>query len=408
MNLRTLFHERKRRHDIFLLKQVQYILNDHFLIALVFIIGALAYQYAKWLKAVDHIESYWGIMYAIALALTIYLGEARTYVSGADIQYRLVQEGAFSAYFKAAFIHSLRFPFLMGGMILFVSYPYLLRVHYFNGRSWLGLLASYLLFRLVDMATQFYRFHWFARGETSWLRLLLFFLATGSFYLFLRLLFFYGFILSLLTAFGVLAFLYQRTKGLARFNYQTLLSQEERRFQRERRRLGLFVDLPQGRGVAKRRRYLDGILVHARDQLSPLTFLYARGFWRSPELFVLWLRLTLIGLLLVFILPAHWSTILIAILVQYLSHMQLLPLYRHYQDHVLLKTWPIDFKQQEKAFINTLSVPLLVQYGLIMLAFLHFGNALLAGSAITSGLLFIIVFTKLYLPWKVRKTKQVR
>ena len=104
--MRDLFIARKQRHFTQLLKYWRLVFNDHFIIALFFLFGALAYRYAQWLPTVTPAAWWvWPVM-LVWLTLVTQAGQLATLVQPADPVVLLPQTSAAQGYFRAAFYYS--------------------------------------------------------------------------------------------------------------------------------------------------------------------------------------------------------------------------------------------------------------------------------------------------------------
>lgn len=68
--MNKLFEKRRQRHFMLLLKYWRLVFNDHFVIALFFILGALAYSYSQMLPKIT--ANMWWPKWALVVFLTIF------------------------------------------------------------------------------------------------------------------------------------------------------------------------------------------------------------------------------------------------------------------------------------------------------------------------------------------------
>ena len=79
-------------------------------------------------------------------------------------------------------------------------------------------------------------------------------------------------------------------------------------------------------------------------------------------------RLTLLGMVIVFLLPAGWLSTLVVVLFIYLIATQLMPLYDQYESNVFIHIYPIPASQQQAGFKQLLAKVTALEALLIALA----------------------------------------
>ena len=116
-DIESLFAMRRAKWRTQNLKYLRYVLNDHFVLVLMFLIGFLAYQYAAFLQKMPE---HWlpGYLISIFVSLLIlFIGQLATFVETADQQFLLAKEQAVQRHLKAAVKNSMVLPIL----IIFVT-----------------------------------------------------------------------------------------------------------------------------------------------------------------------------------------------------------------------------------------------------------------------------------------------
>ena len=79
-------------------------------------------------------------------------------------------------------------------------------------------------------------------------------------------------------------------------------------------------------------------------------------------------RLTLLGMVIVFLLPAGWLSTVVVVLFIYLIATQLMPLYDQYESNVFTHIYPIPASQQQADFKQLLAKVTALEALLIALA----------------------------------------
>ncbi|WP_083800858.1 ABC transporter permease [Bacillus sp. m3-13] len=90
-------------------------------------------------------------------------------------------------------------------------------------------------------------------------------------------------------------------------------------------------------------------------------YLYLRTFLRSGDYFGLYLRLLIIGAVLLLTLPVGYATYLVPVLVLYLTGFQLIPMWRHHYNKLWLSIYPVQEKHRILAFTKMITVILISQ-----------------------------------------------
>ncbi|MDO4681119.1 MAG: ABC transporter permease [Aerococcus sp.] len=408
MQIEELFQKRRSEHQRQIFRYFKYIFNDHFVVALIFLLGALMFQYAKW---VDHLPqtphpSAWLWIWVIGMTLLIRFGHLATYLNEADIVFLLPAEHAMGNYMKLAYRYSLLLPLGTLAVALIASFPFLQAVH---GVTWPILGVIYLtlvLMKAIDLKVQSENGHHYTTIDRHVLSFgmsladvsLLSFgilerpvgalLLTGGFYV-------------------AMSYFLRPFEAGRRWDWEQLLQSEANRQQQIQAVLGLFVDVQKGEQTVRRRRWLDLTLPAFNRTRSVFQGLYARSFVREGAWFGLWMRLSVIGAILLFFLPNHPLSWGIMGLLLLLSGIQLLPLSRTYQRHPLLQIYPLDPSTKQPAFQQLLAKLLLLEWGLFVVIVVgrFFGDWPYILISLGIMLLVIGAFVGLYLPHRLSKKR---
>ncbi|MDK6369934.1 MULTISPECIES: ABC transporter permease [unclassified Aerococcus] len=398
--MKALFNKRQEKEFQDFLYYSRYIFNDHFVIALMFLVGALSLNYSRWVQALQGRQVIADGLLIVAFSLMTWLGGVRTYLKEADIQFLLALETEWKAYFKAAFRSSLLKQSFLAPLACFLAWPYLKWGLNWTGWELLALALSFILLKATGLMADMEAYQG-RSGQPAWLHLVLILLVYG------------------------LAFAYQAVWGLAlaggyalwqafhstwgdRWDWQTLLGDEGQAKQSLTSFLSLFVDLKAGKKQTKRRAYLDALTLSLDKAPSAHAYLYSRSFWRSTDLFPIWRRLTLVSLLLAFTLPKHGLTLVVFLLLNYASHFQLLPLAKAKEGQTMLKLYPESDDQGLRAFQGLLGQVYTFQVLVLSLALCLAGFGIWALVYLLTALVFEFLFIRYYLPRRLQKKKRAR
>ena len=293
--MKDLFLKRKQAFRKECVGYLRYVLNDHFVLFLLVLIGFLAYQYSQLLQ--NFPENHWPILLfvVIASALLLAWGGIATYMEGPDKLFLLVSEEEVKSYLKGQTVRSLVFWTIVQTLFLLLFAPLFLAMGY-------GLLA-FLVYVLLLGAAKYLLF----RHKAS------------KFY----------------------------TETDLDWDY--VIVQESKRKQVLLRFFALFTQVKGISNSVKRRAYLDFILKVVQKVPSKIwQNLYLRSYLRNGDLFALSLRLLLLSLLAVIFIEQAWIATAVVVLFNYLLLFQLLALYHAFDYQYLTQLFPLEKGEKEK------------------------------------------------------------
>ena len=348
--MKDLFLKRKQAFRKECLGYLRYVLNDHFVLFLLVLIGFLAYQYSQLLQ--DFPENHWPILLFLGIvsALLLAWGGIATYMEGPDKLFLLVSEEEVKLYLKGQTSRSLVFWTIVQTLFLLLFAPLFLAMGY-------G-LPVFLVYVLLLGAGKYLLF----RHKAS-----KFFTETG-------------------------------------LDWDYVIAQESKRKQVLLRFFALFTQVKGVSNSVKRRAYLDFILKTVQKVPGKIwQNLYLRSYLRNGDLFALSLRLLLLSLLAVIFIEQSWIATAVVVLFNYLMLFQLLALYRAFDYQYLTQLFPLEKGEKEKGLQEVIrgltGFVLLVQL-IVGLITLQEKLALLA--LLGAGL----VLQVLYLPYQVKRQMQ--
>ena len=348
--MKDLFLKRKQAFRKECLGYLRYVLNDHFVLFLLVLLGFLAYQYSQLLQ--DFPENHWPILLFLGIvsALLLAWGGIATYMEGPDKLFLLVSEEEVKFYLKGQTVRSLVFWTIVQTLFLLLFAPLFLAMGYglpvFLVYVILLGAGKYLLFR--HKASKFYT-------ETG-------------------------------------------------LDWDHVIAQESKRKQVLLRFFALFTQVKGVSNSVKRRAYLDFILKTVQKVPGKIwQNLYLRSYLRNGDLFALSLRLLLLSLLAVIFIEQSWIATAVVVLFNYLMLFQLLALYRAFDYQYLTQLFPLEKGEKEKGLqevIRGLTGFVLMVQLIVGLITLQEKLALLA--LLGAGL----VLQVLYLPYQVKRQMQ--
>lgn len=348
--MKDLFLRRKQAFRKECLGYLRYVLNDHFVLFLLVLIGFLAYQYSQLLQHFP--ENHWPILLFLGIvsALLLAWGGIATYMEGPDKLFLLVSEEEVKSYLKGQTVSSLVFWTIIQTLFLLLFAPLFLAMGY-------G-LPVFLVYVLLLGAGKYLLF----RQKAS-----KFFTETG-------------------------------------LDWDYVIAQESKRKQILLRFFALFTQVKGVSNSVKRRAYLDFLLKTVQKVPGKIwQNLYLRSYLRNGDLFALSLRLLLLSLLALIFIEQSWIATAVVVLFNYLMLFQLLALYRAFDYQYLTQLFPLEKGEKEKGLQEVIrgltGFVLLVQL-IVGLITLQEKLALLA--LLGAGLVLQI----LYLPYQVKRQMQ--
>ena len=348
--MKDLFLKRKQAFRKECVGYLRYVLNDHFVLFLLVLIGFLAYQYSQLLQ--DFPENHWPILLFLGIvsALLLAWGGVATYMEVPDKLFLLVAEEEVKSYLKGQTSRSLVFWTIVQTLFLLLFAPLFLAMGY-----GLPVFLAYVL---------------------------------------------------LLGAGKYLVFRHKASKFFteAGLDWDYVIAQESKRKQVLLRFFALFTQVKGVSNSVKRRAYLDFILKTVQKVPGKIwQNLYLRSYLRNGDLFALSLRLLLLSLLAVIFIKQSWIATAVVVLFNYLMLFQLLALYRAFDYQYLTQLFPLEKGEKEKGLQEVIrgltGFVLLVQL-IVGLITLQEKLALLA--LLGAGL----VLQVLYLPYQVKRQMQ--
>ena len=348
--MKDLFLRRKQAFRKECVGYLRYVLNDHFVLFLLVLIGFLAYQYSQLLQ--DFPENHWPILLFLGIvsALLLAWGGIATYMEGPDKLFLLVSEEEVKLYLKGQTSRSLVFWTIVQTLFLLLFAPLFLAMGY-------G-LSVFLAYVLLLGAGKYLLF----RQKAS-----KFFTETG-------------------------------------LDWDYIIAQESKRKQVLLRFFALFTQVKGVSNSVKRRAYLDFILKTVQKVPGKIwQNLYLRSYLRNGDLFALSLRLLFLSLLAEIFIEQSWIATAVVVLFNYLLLFQLLALYHAFDYQYLTHLFPLEKGEKEKGLqevIRGLTGFVLMVQLIVGLITLQEKLALLAllGAA--------LVLQILYLPYQVKRQMQ--
>ncbi|WP_367370144.1 ABC transporter permease [Latilactobacillus curvatus] len=396
--MQALWQKRVQKHIQEQVKYLRLVFNDHFVIAIIFLLGALGYTYANAVKKLDPRAWWLKPVLSLVLLAAVSFGRLATLLKEADSVFLLPKESGLVTYLKSARLYSSWLPLIAMAFVTLLVAPLLLITK--TVPAWHIAVVLITLVIIKDRRFSIQLRQWYQADETQ---------ATKGLSLILDLAIIASQLYQWLNLVGVLVALglaYYQRQQLARvqktqlFDWLAAVGAEDSRMGRIYRLYNLFTDVPGLSSQVKRRRYLDGLLkpITAKPANTYL-YLYARGFLRGTEFSGLYIRLVVLGGIILCFSHIWWLSLALGLLLIYLVGFQLLPFYNQYDQIIFTHLYPVSTTKRIQAFSQLMRTLLLLQallFSVILLVTL--GMTIQVGLSVLALFVLVIGFVQFYLP----------
>ncbi|EHE85992.1 bacterial ABC transporter EcsB family protein [Latilactobacillus curvatus CRL 705] len=396
--MQALWQKRVQKHIQEQVKYLRLVFNDHFVIAIIFLLGALGYTYANAVKGLDPRAWWLKPVLSLVLLAAVSFGRLATLLKEADSVFLLPKESGLVTYLKSARLYSSWLPLIAMAFVTLLVAPLLLITK--TVPAWHIAVVLITLVIIKDRRFSIQLRQWYQADETQ---------ATKGLSLILDLAIIASQLYQWLNLVGVLVALglaYYQRQQLVRvqktqlFDWLAAVGAEDSRMGRIYRLYNLFTDVPGLSSQVKRRRYLDGLLkpITAKPANTYL-YLYARGFLRGTEFSGLYIRLVVLGGIILCFSHIWWLSLALGLLLIYLVGFQLLPFYNQYDQIIFTHLYPVPTTKRIQAFSQLMRTLLLLQallFSVILLVTL--GMTIQVGLSVLALFVLVIGFVQFYLP----------
>lgn len=375
-------------------KYLSLVFNDFFILALVFMLGALMFWYAQTLKIIPQNRWYYRPILAAVLCLPMLTGRLVTLFKPADQQFLITMDHEIKDYLRLMLGYSMIVPALLIVGLWSIMLPFATLKAGINSFDYLILLFSLLVLKfdqLVVKRNQLLDPAWQVFNQIFLLQaIVLVFLGTYQ---------------SLILFAASVLYLSCLRVSVKYFDWLKAIELEQQRKATIYLIFSMFTDVKERKVNVKRRKYLDIFLKKNWHGQTPTEFLLSRSLLRNPEYLNLLVRMTIFALLVSFLVQsAQWS-LAIACLVSFLTAYQLAPIAHEYDRNLLFRIYPIQTGLLQKDASLVAKKALLLQSVLVGLVnlLLYFAAFGLANLAVV---VFAFIIGQIYLPYKIKQVKQ--
>ncbi len=359
MLMNEIWNRRLKKYQSMLLRYSKYILNDHFVLALLFFAGGIGLAYSNFVKNLPQKAFWWEQpILIIILFLLLYVGKLASLLEEADKIFLLPKDYQMKDYLKLVLKHSTLVSCATQLICMLVLAPFILRGLHWSFGMWGILLVVQCLLKLsclILVATSAYDTKAKQVLQQFCFRLTLLIVLAVGLYLNLIL----SLLLSLILV-VVTNYFFNKASQQHVFKWNDVVVYEKGRLMTLYRFINMFTDVPQIVGQTKRRKIFDFLLRGTSGNIY--LFLYSRSFIRQSSFSGLFLRLLFLASIIIFFSPNYLFSLLIACLFLYLIGIQLFGLYLTFEDNVFTHIYPVDESQQSFAFRKLLRKILLLAW----------------------------------------------
>lgn len=392
----------KKRLNLYLkrmIKYYRYVFNDHFVIALLFLLGGISYTYSNFIKSLNVDLSYpWAKpVVIIVLLVMLQFGKVGTLIDEPDKVFLLPQEKGMREYLMKAQKRAWVSNSVIQIVVWIVLLPFIYYGVHLNLVESIILLLSQVALKVAQVNLFFIR-AFEAKYQAGKYSLILNYVVPLIVYML-------GLYASIYLALGITVGLILYLKSLPKnkiIQWNYLIDVEKLRLMRKYSFFNLFTDVPQIKKKAKRRKYLDWLIPNLKNVYG---YLFIRAIIRNGEYSGLYIRLTVIEFIVLLFIPKFWLSLVIGMLFIYLIGFQMLPLYKYFDDNVFVHLYPLETNSKGKEFKSILLALLIINAFLATIAvYIAIQNLLLSGAFLALVLVECILFVYGYANLRLEKS----
>ncbi len=385
---------------------LKYMLNDHLLFVFIFLAAGGALTYQKWLETLSPDFPAILIM-TVTFSLIMLMSSVRTLLKEADIVFLLPMEYNLKEYFQKAFTYSFISQIFLVVVPLIIFTPLYFNVTNANGRILLISLVLLLIVKFWNLRVS-WRIGFFTELSAKWGDWVVRFAINSCviFFIFSQQ---YMFVLIIMIIMVGYDMYFSNVVKKKAFKWEQLINSEVGKKQSFYKLANLFTDVPKLKKQAKRRAYLDWIVNQVKyNQENVYEYLFIRAFIRSGDYFGIVIRLTIIGsVILSFMNEELLGNIVVSVLFIFLSGIQIMSLYKHFELLELPNLYPKAEKKKLSSFLKIIFNVLLFQAVVYSLVTVRLANLLLFVEVLIATAVFVYLFVYVYMQGRMKKRDRV-
>ncbi|MCH4123082.1 MAG: ABC transporter permease [Levilactobacillus sp.] len=402
-----LFKTRLQRHLREMAKYLRLVFNDFFVFALLFFLGGLGWGYSNVLKTLKAGLWWAPLVVLLVLVIVAQIGRFATLIEDADRVFLLPRERAMHAYLVAARRYSQFLAQCTQLIALFILAPFLSVALGWTLPQVLVLALAQVVLKdsllRLDLASVYQVTGQRRMNQWPFKWLLAIVVVASGVWLSP-----YVGLLLALVADGAVAVWERQHWQSQQIRWREQIKIEDNRMLGIYRFFNMFTEVPMVSGTIKRRRYLDWLFKGIKPTHSQTyLYLFSRGMVRGSDFSGLVVRLTVIGMLLLYFVRGEWLPVILAALFIYLIGFQLLPFFQQYDDVVFTHVYPVLPALRLKNFVKLvtliLSTTALLLWVVVVIANPHL---MTAGITLAVEVVEVWYLARIYTPHRLARADQ--
>lgn len=385
-------------------KYLTLVFNDFFILALIFLFGALMFWYAQSMKTMPSNLWFYKPLVGILLWLPLLTGHLVTLIREADMQFLFTQDKNMGQYLKPMFRYSLILPVILELLLAGILFPFANLKAQVGVANYVLLVIVALILKYDELCAEENNLYFGQKINFNILSLLALIIMIASSY---------WEVIGL--CLGVIGMFFEpnfqpafgnkiNKKNL--FDWRYAIDTERLRKDRVYSIFSMFTDVQEKQVTIKRRKYLDFLLPKNLAKENPNKFLYRRSLLRNPEYLNLLVRMTVFAVLVSWLVQDWKWALGLSALVVFLTVYQLLPMATEFDSNIMYRVYPISRDNRGRDLVQVLSLALLLQWLVISVFWLVVLNINLnVFEAIAALFVFVWILNVGYLPYKVKNKK---
>ena len=382
------------------LKYLVLVFNDFFILALIFLFGALMFWYAQAMKTLPESLWYYRPLVGILLWLPLLVGKLVTLLKPADLQFLLPEDENLASYLQQMLNYSLIVPTICLVLMAGIIFPFATIKAKIEPLDYVFAVFAVFLAKVMQLKIMEYNLFFNRKISISILNIFLLFLFILGMFKPKIMIIIAGLLLIIVIIFIL------KPQHAALFDWQFAIEQEEKRKNVVYNAFSMFTDVKERQTNIKRRKYLDFLLPHNLTRENPNKFLYRRSVLRNPENINLVVRMTAFAILISWLVQNWLWALGLSCLVVFLTIYQLVPMVDEFDTNVMYRVYPIARTKRGLDLVSALTGIMLVQWLIISISWLiTLPISLHLFEAMGILVVFSYAVLRLYLPAKVKKRK---
>ena len=379
-------------------KYLTLVFNDFFILALIFLFGALMFWYAQAMKTMPSDLWFYKPLVGLIMWLPLLTGHLVTLLKDADMQFLFTQDAKMSDYLKPMIKYSMVLPTILIVLLGGILFPFATIKAGITVWSYALIVIGTILLKgcmlLIEKENLYFYYN-----SPNWLSLVitlavLLIGSLGSYIYPIEVV-----VMMIIARLGT-----KKDKGI--FDWRYAVESEKARKDRVYSIFSMFTDVAEKQVTIKRRKYLDFLLPKSIAKENPNLFLYRRSLLRNPEYLNLLVRMTVFAVLISWLVQDCRWALGLSCLVIFLTVYQLLPMATEFDSNIMYRVYPIVRDNRGKDLVKVLNLGLLIQWLLISILWLIL---LQTDVHLWASIVALFVFTMIinygYLPVRVKQQK---